>query len=332
MVRAAQRAASRGEQLTQQLLAFARRQVLRLEVVDLNSIIGGLDTFLRQAGGETITVERALAPDLWTVRIDPSQFEAALLNLAVNARDAMPEGGTLHIEARNVELSGRESDVPAGTFVLFRLADSGVGMSKETRERAFEPFYTTKDVGKGSGLGLSQVYGFVKQAGGHIRIESAEGHGTTFSIYLPRSAAGKLAGSPRPTETPAARSEEGGHILLVEDNPDVADAVRLLVAGLGYRVTVAGTGQEALDILERGEAVDLLFTDVVMPAGMSGVDLARQALRRWPDLRILLTSGYAPDRPGGGDKFGEFPLLAKPYRRAELAKRLRAILDAAGTR
>jgi signal transduction histidine kinase len=199
MVRAAQRAAGRGEKLTQQLLAFGRRQVLRLEVVDLNALVGGFESFLRQVAGEAIQVERKLVPELWAVRIDPTQFEAALLNLAVNARDAMPSGGTLCIETRNLELAVAERDLPAGSYVVFEVSDTGTGMSEETRERAFEPFYTTKDVGKGSGLGLSQVYGFVQQAGGDIRIESVEGEGTTFRLFLPR-----FAGEQKAARTDAA--------------------------------------------------------------------------------------------------------------------------------
>jgi signal transduction histidine kinase len=323
LTRAARRATQRGEELTRQLLAFARRQVLRAEVVDLNQLIADFTPFIRQAAGDTVAVETVLAPALWTCHLDAGQFETALLNLAVNARDAMPSGGTLRIETANIprdvsELGGKEG-------LLVSVADSGIGMDAATLEHAFEPFYTTKDVGKGSGLGLSQVYGFIKQSGGHVRLESRPGAGTTISLYLPRHDAATAASVSRGDET--ALRGGGETVLIVEDNAEVAEATCELIAALGYRTLYAADAETALKLLNSETHIDLVFSDVVLRGGMSGVDLGRETRRRRPVSRVLLTSGYAPDRPGGVEP-GEFPLLPKPYRRAELAKRLRLVLEA----
>jgi signal transduction histidine kinase len=322
MTRAARRATQRGEELTRQLLAFARRQVLRAEVVDLNQLIGDFAPFIRQAAGDTVAVETTLAPRLWTCHLDPGQFETTLLNLAVNARDAMPSGGTLRIETANLageaELGGKEG-------ILVRIADTGLGMDAATLEHAFEPFYTTKDVGKGTGLGLSQVYGFIKQSGGHVRIESRPGDGTTISLYLLRHG-GSAAPFPGKTRD-SLQSGRSETVLVVEDNAEVAEAACELIAALGYRALCASDADGALKLLDGEEPIDLVFSDVVLPGGMSGVDLCREVRRHRPGSRVLLTSGYAPDVPGGVEP-GEFPLLAKPYRRDELARRLRLALDA----
>jgi signal transduction histidine kinase len=328
------RAAEDCEHLTRQLLAFARRDAMRQLVVDVNEAIRPFAAFLQRSLGERITLEVSLAPDAWHSRLDPSHFEASLLNLTVNARDAMPSGGTLTISTANVEIAERGTggaricfpDVIApGQYLQLAVADTGVGMDAEVVSRAFEPFFTTKDIGKGSGLGLSQVYGFVKQSGGYIAVDTARGAGTTFTLYLPRSRDRADGAAPHDAGGEAPRGSET--ILLVEDNEMVLFAALEIVEELGYRVLHAPDGERALAILRRGEAVDLLFTDVVMPNGMSGIELAREVRRLHPGLPVLLASGYAAQEMAESGFAGEFPAIAKPYRRAELAARLRQALD-----
>jgi signal transduction histidine kinase len=323
LTRAARRATQRGEELTRQLLAFARRQVLRAEIVDINQLIIDFVPFIHQSVGDTVAVETNLEPGILSCQLDPAQFETTLLNVAVNARDAMPSGGTLRIETANIssgpaELGGKEG-------ILVRIADTGVGMDAATLEHAFEPFFTTKDVGKGSGLGLSQVYGFIKQSGGHVRLESRPGAGTTISLYLPQHGGATAASAG--TASDAVLIGRSETVLVVEDDAEVAEAACDLIGALGYRTLCASNAEAALKILDSEEHIDLVFSDVVLPGGISGVDLGREARRRHPRSRVLLTSGYAPDRPGGLEP-GEFPLLPKPYRRAELASRLRLVLEA----
>jgi signal transduction histidine kinase len=328
------RAAEDCEHLTRQLLAFARRDAMRQLVVDVNETIRPFEAFLQRSLGETIVLEIALAPDAWSCRLDPSHLEASLLNLTVNARDAMPAGGTLTISTANIEIA---ADGPKGALVCFpdvvapgeylqlAVADTGAGMDPEVVGRAFEPFFTTKDIGKGSGLGLSQVYGFVKQSGGYIAVETARDAGTTFTLFLPRSydlvdraALQDAAGTvPRGSE----------RILVVEDNEMVLYAALEILGELGYRVLHAADAEAALAVLARGEAIDLLFTDVVMPNGMSGIELAREVRRRHPGLPVLLASGYAAQEMAVSGSSDEFPAIAKPYRRADLAVRLRQALE-----
>jgi CheY-like chemotaxis protein len=328
------RAAEDCEHLTRQLLAFARRDATRQMIVDVNETIRPFEAFLQRSLGERITLKVALAPDAWSCRIDPSHLEASLLNLTVNARDAMPSGGTLTISTANVEIAAGGPkgalvcfpDVIApGQYLQLAVADTGIGMSPVVVGRAFEPFFTTKDIGKGSGLGLSQVYGFVKQSGGYIAVETARGAGSIFTLYLPRSdeaaedaARSDVAGAvPRGSET----------ILVVEDNEMVLYAALEIIGEFGYRVLHATDAESALAILGRGETVDLLFTDVVMPKGMSGIELARAARRQHPGLPVLLASGYAATEMAESGFAGEFPAIAKPYRRAELAAKLRQALE-----
>ena len=335
LVAAAHRAATDCERLTHQLLAFARRDVLRPEVLDLNAVVGGFDDLLRRALGEHVTVVLALAPDLWPCSIDRSQFEAAILNLAVNARQAMPKGGQIKIVTRNVEIEARvqmrsasavlATDLMPGEYVTVSVSDTGKGMDEATLSRAFEPFFTTKDIGEGSGLGLSQVYGFVRQSGGHVTVDTAVDVGTTVSIHLPRSEA---------TPPNASSSDDAfeelprgdATILIVEDNELVLDVAVDIITELGYRILIAPDAGAALDIITRGKPIDLLFSDVVMPNKINGIELAREARRLRPGLKVLLTTGYPlldGDTQAGE---GEFLSIMKPYRRPELARRLREAL------
>ncbi|MEW6090646.1 MAG: ATP-binding protein, partial [Pseudomonadota bacterium] len=270
------------------------------------------------------------AGGLWRAEIDPGQLEAALVNLAVNARDAMPEGGRLTIETSNAMLDDNyadaNNDVKPGQYVMISVTDTGTGMTRETLERAFEPFFTTKGSGRGSGLGLSMVFGFVKQSGGHAKIYSEPGEGTSVKIYLPRShAAGETAYAPAGA---APESAGTGHILVVEDDELVRQNVLHQLADLGYHVTGAENGVMALLILKADESIDLLFTDVVMPGGMNGRQLAEAATEMRPGLKVLFTSGYTENaivHQGRLDRGVQ--LLSKPYRREELAAKIRKVMD-----
>jgi signal transduction histidine kinase len=327
LISSALRAAEHGAQMTQQLLAFARRGVLQSKIVDLNVVIAGMADFLRRTLGETISLEFNGTPELWLCRIDSVQFEAAILNLAINARDAMPDGGTLKIQLTNVDTrkGQRVSDVSPGRYVCVRIVDNGVGMTDDVLERAFEPFFTTKSVGEGSGLGLSQVYGFVNQSGGDVKIASAPGAGTTIALYLPRcdSAAGDQGEIAISADSNLRGTET---ILVVEDEPLVRDVAVEIVQDLGYKVLAASNGLEALELLRSGERVDLLFSDVLMPGGISGTALATEARQIRDGLKVLLTSGY-PARDGARVGPAEFPMIQKPYQRDKLALMLRTVLD-----
>ncbi len=316
-IEAVRQAAERGRDLTGQLLAFSRRQHLTPVTLDVNLLIREFSPLLRQAVGEAVTLDLELDDRPLKAHVDPAQLENALLNLAVNARDAMPEGGRLLIATR------MEEEAAAPGRVCIEVRDTGVGMSEEIRSRVFEPFFTTKEVGKGSGLGLSQVYGFVRQSEGEVRLDSAPGEGTTFRLLLPASE-GK-AEIPRRESVP--RDAVGGSesILLVEDDPTVLSLTHDVLVGLGYRVQTAGNAAEALELLKADPDLDLLFTDVVMPGGVSGLSLARAARDLRPSLRVLLTSGFV-----GEDRVVdtcEFPLLDKPYEVTALAGMLRKLLD-----
>jgi PAS domain S-box-containing protein len=325
------RAATRGAALTRQLLAFARRQPLDAKVIDVNERVTATMDLLYRTLGEEIEVSTGLAPALWPAVADPGQLEAAIVNLAINARDAMPEGGRLLIETANRRIDANDVaksfDAAPGDYVMLAVSDTGTGMPPEVLARVFEPFFTTKPAGKGTGLGLSMVYGFVRQSQGHVQIYSEVGHGTSVRIYLPRAgAAAEIAAEPV-TET-MARARAGERILAVEDNPDVRRIVVAQLAELGYAVIEAANGEAAIGILGRGEPLDLLFTDIVMPGGMTGYDLARAARTLRPDLKVLLTSGFPKTTTEDERRPGEFShLLIKPYRRAELAAKIRAVLD-----
>ena len=324
-------AAERGARLTKQLLAFARRQPLRPEAVNPGQLMNEMMPLVRRAAGEEIVVESVVSGGLWNTTIDTSQFQAAVLNLVINSRHAMPQGGKLTIEAANAALddayAARNAGIEPGQYVLFAITDTGTGMDRETLARAMEPFFTTKPGGEGTGLGLAQVYGFVKQSGGHVKIYSEVGEGTTVKLYLPRSQ-GSVSRKHAKPAPPAAAGDET--VLLVDDDEIVRATVASMLSDLGYKVLTAASGAEALALLEQGEKPDLLFTDVVMP-GMGGRQLAERAVAILPSLRVLFTSGYTENAivHNGRLDSGVY-LLSKPYDRERLAAKLRKVLDGPG--
>jgi len=323
-------AAGRGADLTQRLLAFARKQPLQPRDVDVNSLVIEAAKLLRPTLGARVQVVTLLAGDTSLALIDPSQLNNAILNLTLNARDAMPNGGKLTIETSNVVVDGSgvhtNGEVGAGKYVMVAVTDSGHGIPVDVLEHVFEPFFTTKDVGQGSGLGLSMVYGFVKQSNGHIGICSEVGHGTTVRIYLP-----VVAGGARPAEAVAVSDPEGGRetILVVEDDPLVRRLVIGQMKSLGYATLVVVNAAEALAVLESPQKIDLLFTDIIMPGSMNGRQLADIAVRRRSALKVLFTSGYTQGAiiHDGQLNVGAL-LLEKPYRKADLARMLRAAIAA----
>jgi signal transduction histidine kinase len=328
LLKASDSAAGRATKLTQQLLAFARRSTFTLDIVTLDEVLVASEPFLRRALGEESTLNLEFAPELWSSRIDASQFEAAILNLVVNARDAMPRGGRLDITTANatikLEQARRSPDLPPGDYVLVTVTDTGIGMRPDIVAHAFEPFFTTKEVGKGTGLGLSQVYGFVKQSGGHIEIDSTPDVGTTFRLFLPRceDIPETKDGGNEPHPAPTGNET----VLVVEDNPEVLELAVAIIGELGYKVLTATDGRSALEIVRGSDAIDLLFSDVVMPGGMNGFELVSTARTIRGDLKVLMTSGYANvHRPGSNRP--EVPLLLKPYRQGDLARSIRMALD-----
>jgi PAS domain S-box-containing protein len=332
LIEDAMKGAARGAELTQRLLAFGRRQTLKPQVIDLNARLPSVAALLRRTLGENIEIVQLPAEGLWSALVDPSQVEDALVNLAINARDAMPDGGTLTIETGNVRLDQAYADqnreVTSGLYVMIAVTDTGTGMAPEVVERAFEPFFTTKDVGRGTGLGLSMIYGFAKQSNGHVKIYSELGHGTTVKLYLPRAdgaSAGEAASSAADAEVPGGSET----VLVVEDNPDMRQTARRQLAGLGYTVLEADNAESALAVLGEGRPIDLLFTDIVMPGPMSGYALAEQARALYPAIRILYTSGYAEGSMRNGKKAHgpAAPMLGKPYRHYDLARMVRYVLD-----
>ena len=323
-------AAERGAELTERLLAYARQQGLEPTSFNANELIQGFRTLLERSLGEAIEVEMSFAEDLWPTYADTGQLENALLNLAINARDAMPEGGKLLIETENAVLDdsypGKDEDFRPGDYVTISVTDNGEGMSEAVMEQAFDPFFTTKEVGQGSGLGLSMVYGYLKQSGGFARIYSEAGIGTKVTLYLP--AAQGSAPKPGPkagrAETPGGRER----ILVVEDNQLVRSNVIAQLAGLGYSTLEAADGKEALKILNSDEPIDLLFTDMIMPGGLHGYDLARKALSLRPGLKVVMTTGFSDiSRLELSGEVLDLPILRKPYHRAELAQILRQTLE-----
>ena len=321
-------AAARGTDLTRQLLAFARKQPLQPRSTDVNRLILDTAKLLRSTLGESVEIKTTLEEDAWPAMVDPSQLGTALINLAVNARDAMPRGGKLILETHNVVLDTSFATIHAeeirpGPYVMIAVTDTGVGIPADIRDMVFEPFFTTKEVGQGTGLGLSMVYGFVKQSGGHIKIYSEESHGTTFQLYLPRSSE-FVVQVERPTD-----AAEGGEetILVVEDDALVRQYVIAQLESLRYAVLAAASAREALDIVASGRAFDLLFTDVILGSEVNGPALADEILRLRPGIKVLYTSGYTKDaivtqgrvEPG-------VALITKPYRKTELAQKIRAVL------
>ena len=315
---AALSAARRGERLTHQLLAFSRRQALRPEPTDLNGLIRESEPLLRRAVGEAIDFRMKLRRGGARVSVDPAQFEAALLNLVVNARDALGDRGRVTIQTRTCPVAvGEIAELPPGDYVCVTVTDNGAGMAPEVMERVFEPFFTTKPVGKGTGLGLSQVYGFARQSGGGVRITSTVGRGTEIQLYLPPLAMAEKAASAAPTAE-LRTIAPGRRLLLVEDDPGVAAVARELLEGMGLDVRSADNAPEALDRLKR-ERFDVMLTDVVMPGGMTGIELARECARTWPGMRVVLTSGYAGDDVDAALADAPWPFVRKPYSGEQLA-------------
>lgn len=324
-------AALRGAELVKRLLAFARMQHLEPETVDLGERLPNMVGLLQRTLGENVQLQVKTAEGLWPPLIDPTQVDDALLNLAINARDAMPGGGTLTIETQNVHLdedyAAHHVEVTPGDYVMLAVSDTGTGMTHDVVVRAFEPFFTTKEEGQGTGLGLSQVFGWVKQSRGHIKIYSEVGHGTTIKLFLPRAEAEGRQQMPA-VETVAIGGDEV--ILVVEDNPNVRKTVIRQLRDLGYRSVEADSGASALELVEKGVEFDLLLTDVVMPGGITGYQLAEQIRQNRPDLKVLFTSGYtelarSSDQPARKD-----PLLSKPYRKQDLGRAVRAAIDEPG--
>ncbi len=331
-LKAATGAVERGAELTRRLLAFSRRQILETEVFEPNPLIESLSDLLKRTLGEAIQLDCHLGSDIPRVRTDPSQLESAILNLAVNARDAMPDGGTLTIESEMVLLdhgyAARERDVKPGSYVVLAVTDTGVGIKADQIDRVFEPFFTTKEVGAGSGLGLSMVYGFMKQSGGHVRIYSEVGRGTTVRLYLPTEASRARLGDPASVGAGAECVGGSETILVVEDQDDVRDVAVALLEDLGYHVYQAPNAQMGLDTLQSGKGIDLLFTDIVMPGGMDGTMLARAALAARPDLAVVFTTGFAEAAVLHGSEVRTMDnLVTKPYRRSDLALKIRRALD-----
>jgi PAS domain S-box-containing protein len=326
------RGATRAAQLTQRLLAFSRRQPLEPKPVNLNRLVAGACELLQRALGERVAVETVLGAGLWWVQVDPGQLESALLNLAVNSRDAMPEGGKLSIETANTYLdeadAAAQDNLAAGHYVLVAVSDTGTGMPKEIVARAFEPFFTTKAPGEGTGLGLSQVYGFIKQSGGHVQIYSEPGAGTTVKLYLPRlaTAAGQGESDERVAAVPIAR--RGETILVVEDDDDVRAHSVDILRELGYRVIAAPDGASALRILENEPEVRLLFTDIGLPGSLNGRHLAEEACRRYSMLRVLYTTAYVRNAILHQGKLEPgVDVVLKPFTYAALAAKIREVLD-----
>ena len=332
-LKAIQRAGGLGAELTQRLLTFSRRQSLRPKPIDMNTLISSTSALLSRTLGETITVATSAAPDLWRPLADPSEMENALVNLALNARDAMPDGGRLSITCENLRLAEGPAtlkmEVAAGDYIVVSVSDTGTGMSPEVHAQAFEPFFTTKEVGEGSGLGLSTVYGFAKQSGGHASIHSEPGRGTTVKLLLPRAAEQpqkETAG--RKSDPPVGRGER---ILVIEDNDDVRGLTVRLLEGLGYRPTQLPDAAGARKLLEDDAIFDLVLSDVVLPGGTSGPEFAEEACRLRPGLRFVFMSGYpATAGKGDGALHSDQTLLAKPFRRHQLACTLHSALHSNG--
>ena len=323
----AMKAARRGEHLVRQLLTYARRQISHPQTVNLNQLIANLENLMHRVIGEQIEVVSVLSPVLAPVQIDPAQFETAMLNLAINSRDAMASGGRITIETQNIAVDRQsvaiDPEITPGSYVMIAVSDSGAGMTPAVLARAFDPFFTTKGAGKGSGLGLSQVYGFAKTAGGYVRIYSEPGIGTTVKLYLPQSSSLPILMEPA-AETASLQSGRGrGTILLVEDDEDVLAVTAESLRELGYQVVTAIDAARALEILRSDQPIDLLFSDVIIPGGTNGAQLAVTARRIRPELKVLLTSGYTAAalnlEHGLPDNLN---VVGKPYQRDELAKKL----------
>jgi CheY-like chemotaxis protein len=316
-------AALRGARLTRQLLMFSRRQALHAETIDVAHHLDTTRELLQRSLGGDTEVKLSVPSDLWHIEVDVGELDLAILNLALNARDAMPSGGLVTIDAKNISLN-HEMEL-TGDFVVISVVDQGIGMSPEIRERAFEPFFTTKDVGKGSGLGLPQVYGFAKQSGGIASIDSEPGRGTTVNLYFPRSRNTPVVEAPPPDPQPSVmESESAGRALVVEDNDEVAALVLEMFRELSFKVTRVSNAQAALGALNDGREIDIVFSDIMMPGGINGIELAREIHRRQPAMPIVLTSGYTQTDTTELNQQG-LVVLHKPYD----LKALGEVLDAA---
>ncbi|WP_160000481.1 histidine kinase famiy protein [Roseomonas sp. 18066] len=327
-------AAGRAGQLTQQLLAFARKQQLDGRPLNLNSLVEGMRDLAGRTLGDAVALRLRPGTGLWACRLDPTQAELALLNLLINARDAMVpgRGAEIGVATRNLRLDAAAAaefaaDLPAGDYVLLEVADNGCGMAPGVMARVLDPFFTTKEEGKGTGLGLSMVYGFARQSGGGLRLRSIEGEGTVLQLAFPALAEEARAAVPR--GLPGVEAQGHETILLVEDRADVAGLAREILEDFGYRVLLASQAEEALAVLDGAQGIDLLFSDLVMPGPMNGVMLAREARRRRPRLKVLLTTGYAEAATAAGrdGRPLEFEVIGKPYGRLELSRKVRLILD-----
>jgi PAS domain S-box-containing protein len=332
-VNSAMNGAMRAASLTQRLLAFARRQPLAPKPIDGNALVQGMSELLHRTLGETVAIETVLGAGLWRIEADPNEFESAILNLAVNARDAMPEGGKLTIETANAYIdkayTQEHLEVHPGQYVLFSISDTGTGMDQGTLQRAFEPFFTTKPTGMGTGLGLSQVYGFVKQSGGHVKIYSEVQLGTTIKLYLPRfHGTGEAVLPERQDERTVPRAAGQETVLIVEDDEDVRNSTTESLRELGYCTLSAADGPQAVRVLEQHPEIDLLLTDIVLPGGMTGAQVAATARGLLPALRVLFTTGYARNAiVHHGRLDAGVHLLSKPFTLDELANKVRDVLD-----
>ena len=319
MLRDAARSAQRGAVLNEQLLGFARKQSLLPKAVDLNQVLALVDDLLRSTVGDTIRVETRTSSEAWPALVDPNQIELVILNLAINARDAMPSGGVLTVETRNATVGANDGPegLPTGDYVVLSIGDTGIGMSEEVRTKAFEPFFTTKEPGKGSGLGLSMALGVARQSRGGVRIDSRLGKGTSIEVYLPRA---NIELSPEPTEGGPPSDDpliNGQVVLVVDDDSDVREVTGALLASLGFSVIEADGGPAAMKIIETRERVDLMLVDVAMP-GMNGIEAMREARERRPHLPILLSTGYSDIAHFAAGDIDRSRIVCKPYRRDEL--------------
>ncbi len=322
-------AAELGADLTARLMVFSRKSSLRPEAIDLGETVDQSMALLKRAIAAHCRIETAISDHLWQIKADPTQLQTAILNLALNAQDAMPDGGRMLIEARNVVVDdnyvAQDLDVALGSYVRLSISDTGEGMTPQARERALEPFFTTKPVGKGTGLGLSMVYGFVRQSGGHVAIYSELGKGTTVSLYFPA-----LGGGPgeidavRPAMRPTSVAGNARLVLVVEDDPAVRRLSQARIVDLGFNCIVAGSGDEAAAMIAARDDIALVFTDLVMPGKLSGYDLAKRVSAQKPDIKILLTSGFSEGMLRDGRLGQDYPILRKPYRQADLVKAIRA--------
>ena len=323
-------AAERAAKLTHQLLAFSRKQRLEGRLLNLNGLVEGMGEMASRAMGDHVVIEPDLADDFWTCKVDPTQAEVAPLNVLINARDAMPGGGTVKVRTANRLIDDEEiaqmKGLPSGSYVTVTVTDEGSGMPPEILARVMEPFFTTKAEGKGTGLGLAMVYGFAKQSGGSVVIYSEVGKGTTVRLLFP-AVDQKADADAKPSQRAADRHGTET-VLVVDDRPDVAATAGTILEDFGYRVTVVHGSREAVELLDGEARFDVLFSDLIMPGGMNGVMLARAARERQPRIKVLLTTGYAEASLERTDAGGtEFEIINKPYKRLELARRIRRVID-----